>query len=219
VSHSQRDLNKVRRIRDELERLGHRPLLFYLKCLDQSDARLPQLIREEIEARAWFVLCDSEYAQSSKWVQQEREIVEAMEGRSAFAVTIDLRQEIEPQFDKLRALSKRASVFLSYARQDRVLAQQFREEFLKSDFRVLDIVEDTAANVSGQMKQNIAEAVNHGFVLLLVSRDYLTSKWCQAEREYAFRVLGSRRLSNIIPFAIHGDIVTPDLPEELKKIQ
>jgi len=31
VSHSHRDLEKVRRIRNELERLGHNPLLFFRK--------------------------------------------------------------------------------------------------------------------------------------------------------------------------------------------
>jgi hypothetical protein len=41
VSHSHRDLEKVREIRNELERRGHNPLLFFLKCLSDDDARLP----------------------------------------------------------------------------------------------------------------------------------------------------------------------------------
>ena len=51
VSHSHRDLEKVRRICNELERRGHNPLLFFLKCLEADDARLPGLIRDEIKAR------------------------------------------------------------------------------------------------------------------------------------------------------------------------
>ena len=33
-SHSPRDLEKVRRIRNELERRGRNPLRFFLKCLE-----------------------------------------------------------------------------------------------------------------------------------------------------------------------------------------
>ena len=49
VSHSHRDLEKVREIRNYLESKGRNPLLFYLKCLGDNDARLPELIRDEIE--------------------------------------------------------------------------------------------------------------------------------------------------------------------------
>ena len=37
IYHSHRDLEKVRRIRNELERRGHQPLLFFLKCLESED--------------------------------------------------------------------------------------------------------------------------------------------------------------------------------------
>jgi hypothetical protein len=36
-SHSHRNLEKVRRIRNELKRRGHNPLLFFLKCLEADD--------------------------------------------------------------------------------------------------------------------------------------------------------------------------------------
>ncbi len=45
LSHSRRDLEKVRPIRNELERRGHNPLLFSLKCLKENDPLLPELIR------------------------------------------------------------------------------------------------------------------------------------------------------------------------------
>ena len=44
LSHSHHDLEKVRHIRNELERRGHHPLLFFRKCLEDDDARLPGLI-------------------------------------------------------------------------------------------------------------------------------------------------------------------------------
>jgi len=72
VSH--RDLAKVRPIRNELERRGHNPLLFFLKCLEADDARLPELIRDEIKARTYFVLCNTRASRRSKWVKQEMEL-------------------------------------------------------------------------------------------------------------------------------------------------
>jgi hypothetical protein len=87
VSHSHKDLKKVREIRNRLEQEGHKPLLFYLKCLEEADARLPQLIKDEIEARTWFVLCDSESARASNWVAEEMRIVRAMGEKSKFHVT------------------------------------------------------------------------------------------------------------------------------------
>ena len=52
VSHSHRDLENVRRVRNQLERRGHIPRRFFLKCLANDDARLPALIREEIPGLA-----------------------------------------------------------------------------------------------------------------------------------------------------------------------
>ncbi len=65
VSPSPRDLEKVRPIRNELERRRHHPLLFFRKRLEDDDARVPELIREEIQACDWFILCDSLNAKSS----------------------------------------------------------------------------------------------------------------------------------------------------------
>lgn len=81
VSHSHRDLEKVRGIRNELERRGHNPLLFFLKCLESEDARLPELLKQEIAARPWFVLCASPNAPASPWVQDEAARIQGMEGK------------------------------------------------------------------------------------------------------------------------------------------
>lgn len=77
VSHSHRDLEKVRPIRNEPERRGHNPLLFFLKCLEADDARRPELIRDEIKATTYFVLCNTRASRPSKWVKQEMELVNA----------------------------------------------------------------------------------------------------------------------------------------------
>ena len=48
VSHSHRDLEKVRQICNEFERRRHNPLVFLVKCLEDDDARLPELAHEEL---------------------------------------------------------------------------------------------------------------------------------------------------------------------------
>jgi hypothetical protein len=50
VSHSCHDLEKARRIRNELERLRYESRPFWLKLLE-DDSRLPELRREEIQVR------------------------------------------------------------------------------------------------------------------------------------------------------------------------
>jgi len=80
VSHANADFDKVRRVRDELEKRGARPLLFYLKALENNSTDLPDLLRREIAARDWFVLCESPNAAASRWVKQEVDMVLSMEG-------------------------------------------------------------------------------------------------------------------------------------------
>jgi hypothetical protein len=70
VSHSNRDFDKVRHVRDTLESAGHRPLLFFLKSLD-DDSEIDGLIKAEIDAREWFILCDSANSRASNWVGRE----------------------------------------------------------------------------------------------------------------------------------------------------
>ena len=83
VSHSLGDILQVRRVRNSLEELGHYPLLFYLRSL-ADDSEIDGLIRREIEARNFFLLCDSENARVSRWVQAEVRIIKS-QPRKVFA--------------------------------------------------------------------------------------------------------------------------------------
>ena len=76
VSHSNKDIEKVREIRNLLERGGANPVLFFLKCMENSeddDRLLWNLIEREIKARNFFLLCDSQNARNSDAVQREIE--------------------------------------------------------------------------------------------------------------------------------------------------
>jgi hypothetical protein len=86
VSHSHSDLEAIRRVRDEFERLHANPLLFFLMCL-KDDEEVDQVIKREITACNVFLICDSPAAQKSGWVQKERQFVLSLKDR-ALAVNV-----------------------------------------------------------------------------------------------------------------------------------
>ena len=201
VSHSHRDLEKVREVRNYLERGGHNPLLFFLKCLADDDARLPQLIRDEISARNWFVLCDSLNARTSRYVPEEIALVESVEGKSR--ETIDLDRDLEPQLYKLDRLLKRATVFLSYARTDSQVAMRIRHALQSHDYAVWsDMGLSAGDDWESAIRSAIDEAAGKGFVLLLLSPASLETEYCKAEAEYALGIAARSPRSNVIPVLI-----------------
>ncbi len=209
VSHSHRDLEKVRQIRNELEKRGHNPLLFFLKCLEDDDARLPQLIRDEIKAREWFILCDSPNAKNSGWVQQEVEFIKSMTGKTI--ETMDLNKDLQTELHKLIRLSKRATVFLSYARQDREIAERIRHALIQHEFGVwFDEAVTPGQDWADAIHSAIDEAVTRGFVVVLLSPASLTSQWRKRETEYALELAARSQRSNVIPV-----VVAPFAPEAL----
>ena len=72
VSHSHKDIEKVRVIRNYLESLGGEQLLFFLLSKD-DDNEIDKLIKDEISARIWFIYIESGNSKQSKWVQTELE--------------------------------------------------------------------------------------------------------------------------------------------------
>ena len=54
VSHSHKDINKVRLVRNYLEDRGAEPILFFLKSVT-DDNEVEDLIKREIDARLWFL--------------------------------------------------------------------------------------------------------------------------------------------------------------------
>ena len=88
ISHSHRDLDKVRRVRNFLEKNFSEPILFFLKSKDDED-EITSLIEEEIDARIWFIYCDSENARESNWVQKELDYVYKTGKRNCTTINLD----------------------------------------------------------------------------------------------------------------------------------
>jgi hypothetical protein len=214
VSHSHRDLDKVRRIRNYLEQRGTYPLLFFLKCLSDDDARLPDLIRDEIMARNWFVLCDSPHSRNSNWVSQEQAFVLEKDDKGKGVEVIDLEQDLEPQLPKLDRICKRATVFLSYARVDAPVANRIQDALQEHDFSVwLDSAIEPGCDWSTELHTAIDNAIARGFALVLLSPASLTNQWCKHETDYALQIASQSKRSNVIP------VVIAPFPPELLPLQ
>ena len=175
VSHSNRDIEKVREIRNELERRGHNPVLFYLKCMEVTEADdllLWQLIEPEIQAREWFVLCDSPNARSSPAVLREMELVRSMVNEGKVVEVVHLDGDLQNEIRKVIGLSKRCTVFLSYSHRDSLIAEQIRHSLEQHGFSVWFDRDSLGAGNDWQksIQSGMDEAIARGFVLLLLSR-------------------------------------------------
>lgn len=91
LSHSNRDFEKVRRVRDMLENMHMRPLMFFLNCL-KDDEEIDSLIKREIDCRTRFILCDSKEARKSKWVRKEVEYIKSKD-RILEIIDLDWRDD------------------------------------------------------------------------------------------------------------------------------
>lgn len=222
LSHSNKDFEQVREIRNELEKRGHKPIMFYLKCLESDNAMLPDLLRREIAAREWFILCDSPNAQASQYVRDEVELIKSMEGK-AFEV-VDLSKGLQTELHKLIRITKRATVFISYASADREIAGRIRQSLLLHEFsvRTPDEVAPSCEPFQAVVSKAIDEAVERGFVLVLLSSAALKSQFVRAEIDYALSRARQNPRSNIIPVAVEAvatGSIPPAIEFELANIQ
>jgi hypothetical protein len=202
VSHSHRDLHEVRRVRDALEAKGHQPLLFFLKCLG-DDAELDGLIRREIAARKFFLLCDSPNARTSRYVQQEVELIKDLPEKVRVELSLD--SDWQAQLDAIDDISRRATVFFSYSRQSLEsvrLAPVLADALVDLDYRVfLDV--EVGSKWVDQMRDALDMAIANGFVLLLLSPEAMSSAWVTWEVRYVLeRHLDLGWKSRIVPVLV-----------------
>ncbi|MBQ2965381.1 MAG: toll/interleukin-1 receptor domain-containing protein [Clostridia bacterium] len=86
LSHSSKDIDKVRKIRDILE---YEPLLFHMKCLDDDNETLEDFIKREIDARNIFVYYKSKNSESSIWVQKELAYIKESSNKRLYEIDIE----------------------------------------------------------------------------------------------------------------------------------
>lgn len=132
LSHSNRDYEKVRQVRNLLEEQSLRPLMFFLHCLNDDD-EIDSLIKREIDCRTRFILCDSENARRSHWVQKE---VEYIKSQNRICETIDLSKNIDEILLDLQDFINKTRIFISYNREEYQLAEMVYYRLCHYDFAV-----------------------------------------------------------------------------------
>ena len=216
VSHSKQDLAKVRQVRDALEKAGAEPILFFLKCLSDHD-EVDGLIKREIDARYFFLLCDSANAKKSKWVQDEVAHVKSLHGRRI--ELIDLDSDWAVQLTGITNLVSNATAYFSYSVVDRVAVDSVRSALMERDFATWDARHDLLGGEhwGDEIRSAIEAAARFGYFLHFMSRFSLLSTWVSHEMERALDLgIGSRYIPVMLdPPAALGDLLPAFARERL----
>ena len=185
LSHSNEDYEKVRRVRNILEEMNMRPLMFFLKCLDDND-EIEDLIKREIEARTRFILCDSENARKSNWVTKEVDYIKELQ--KPYDI-VDISATEENIRNKLKNSFRKEHIFISYPRELLPAIDVVHQRLNKYDFCTSFI---DKFDISGgiplldDFEDNIEKAVSNGhFISLLSQHSMIESRFSQYELDKA----------------------------------
>jgi hypothetical protein len=218
VSHSHHDLDSVRRVRDEFERLHANPLLFFLLALKDDD-EVNSLIKREITERNFFLLCDSPSARASKWVQNEREFVRSLKDRKIHE--LDLDWPWERQRRVIRQTLQSATTFISYSHRDGDRVRPYIDLLVANDFAVF---EPTMMSPGGSWIDQLETAISQsvmGYFFAFLSHESVHSRMVRAEIEHFVQLTKGMTLGRL-PFLVALDplpSVMAFLPAALQKIQ
>lgn len=184
LSHSNDDYESVRRIRNILEDLNTRPLMFFLKCLNDND-EIEDLIKREIKARTRFILCDSENARKSNWVQKEIKYISEI--NKSYDI-IDISAPEQDIRNKLKEFFRKEHLYISYPRELMPAIDVIAERLSKYDFATtfIDKFDIQSNNFLEDFEDNILKAVERGhFISLLSHHSTRTNRFSQFELDLA----------------------------------
>lgn len=212
LSHSNKDYEKVRQVRNMLEEQSLRPLMFFLHCLNDDD-EIDSLIKREIDCRTRFILCDSENARTSKWVQKE---VEYIKSQNRICETIDLSKSMDEIMSTLQDFINKTRIFISYNREEYELAEMVYNRLSRLDFAVYI---DRAWDFNITYHQNYKDALDflensvvkaNGYVIAILNERVLNPN--SGSRYELIKAIRDNKTTgkvtpNIIPIATQDSIV------------
>jgi len=206
LSHSSRDIEKVREIRNLIENEKGNPILFYLKCLDgdnplgEDKEQLKGLISREILARKKFILCKSKYTEtplSSEWIEWEKAEVRKLQKNNNEIQVYEI--DIENNDDYLQNVKeivrKQRKILLVAPYELREEGMKIKLFLTRNDLHVESFVEDGDIHTDlqyrmGQFTKEIVKgqiqevASKSGIVVLINSGEMGSSTFLQMA--YAF---------------------------------
>jgi len=182
LSHSHDDIEKVREIRNSLEKDGFEPLCFYLKCLD-DDSEIEDLIKREIDAREWFIFIDSENSRKSKWVTLEREYITKTNRKKI--ITIDINDD-KNIYENIQKIAHNLRVFMSYSFKDVELARRIKDKLEEKDYLVYFPSDNIPSGKSYESKvvNAIEEASQEGCIIALITPQSVNSRYMFSIKQY-----------------------------------
>lgn len=195
LSHSHEDYEKVRKVRDMLEDQHMRPLMFFLKCLNDHD-EIDSLIKREIDCRTRFILCDTEESRKSAWVQRE---VEYIKSKDRNFDVIDLTISDEEIYQQIEQLKKQATIFISFSNVEFQLADKVYDRLCKYDFDVRYKGNFPCIGRDFSL-ESIEQACKRGTVLALLRNSVLTGSILRAEISKGIEYDQSQSSCSVMPF-------------------
>ena len=199
LSHSNKDYEKVRQVRNKLEEQSLRPLMFFLHCLNDDD-EIDSLIKREIDCRTRFILCDSENARKSHWVQKE---VEYIRSQNRICETIDLSKNMEEIMSTLQDFINKTRIFISYNREEYQLADMVYHRLCQYDFAVyMDMFynpkEDYTQNY-GETIQEIKHNAETGGYIVSIANERILSKYSDSRKELIKAIKDNHDAGHVVP--------------------
>lgn len=202
LSHSNKDFDKVRILRNKMEDRGMRPLMFFLKCLD-DDPEIFELLKREIDVRPRFFLCESDNSKSSKWVQRE---VQYIKSKDRAYITVDM-DDVDSFEAKIQEMKSRSQVFISYSRNDISIANAIGTALRHKGFQVFDFIKDfipLGVPMAKYLKDKITEISNRGYFLPIITENSANSQFMQREL-----LLASKNDAYILPVIHNAEHIDP----------
>ena len=203
VSHSTKDFDRVRLVRNALEEKGFRPILFYLKSLTDEN-EINDLLKREIDARKRFILCDSPNAQQSEYVRSE---VDYILSQNRMYEKIDLSgidlggpDEQESVLKLIKPFDVRTKVFVSYSEKDKDIADAVVKGLEKEGFSCVVDWRDMndGDSFGGRIREVIYSALANGYFLYIISSNTISSSESRYEAHIAMSINKERMFPVII---------------------
>lgn len=221
LSHSHKDEEKVKKVRDLLELIGCEPLIFFFKCLDDDNEALEDFIKREIEARNVFLYCKSENSEKSVWVQKELEYIRSFDKNRLYVVDLDDGYGVDmvKVLNRIVRMIAVNRIFIDCSPKEAKTADAIAKYFDKagmqttimSDFRNSLTTDEILSTEEffRRLNKKIEEAAEKGIMLMLTSDDHKSS-WYDYTVAKALSY-GARLVKVVVKrdkYAAEEDIVT-----------
>lgn len=215
LSHSSKDYESVKLVRNYLEDNGFSALMFYLKCLENrdNDKSVQDIIKSEIEARNIFVLCNSENAKSSYWVRKEFHYVKTLKNKIIKEIDMEtFKYRKATALSVLDTLINNATLYFIYHSENKEIVTKIYDFLNIKGFKILKNYSNTTSNTNNKKSENFAaaieEASEEGTTLIFLSKKVLDSKWFWTKKGIA---LDTNNKNFIIPIVL-DDVRIDEFP-------